>query len=135
MTLFNYVLCQAPSSATSLSGVFRRILGYPNGVWSHHVFWLAHHALTWNRSQQFLRDSFFFVFLHFPHSYYQMPVHQSYETLCTLLLFLRVLSFKLGARSDFKHYMMQFSTISSHGLIKVHHRNMISALRIGYRPD
>ena len=57
----------------------------------------------------------------------------SYLRIAVYITFANAIIFKLGAWSDFMHYMIRFSMISSHGLIRVYHRNIILVLRIGYR--
>ena len=43
---------------------------------------LLNHVLTWNRPQRLIANQS--CCFHFPHSYYRMPVHNSYESLETL---------------------------------------------------
>ena len=50
------------------------------------------------------------------------------------IAFVSTIVFKLGAWSDFMHYTTRFSTMYSHGQIKVDHQN-ISVVRIRYHPD
>ena len=50
--------------------------------------------------------------------HFVQPAQQS--SLYTYIAFVSAIVFRLEAWSDFMRYMMRFSTIDSHGLIKVH---------------
>ena len=123
---------KASSLVSSLSmGVLRRSW-LPR--WGLNLpFCLACSTMPWvgNTPQRFINDKvlkMFFVFTvlsEIRECLIYIPTNRCTITFVTAILF------KLGVWSDFTHYMMRFSTIYSHGLIRVYHRNIIWVSWIG----
>ena len=76
--------------------------------------------------QLFLYDKVYFSFS----SLILSNVCSSELRIAVYIAFVSAIVFKFGAWSDFLHYMMQFSTIYSHGLIDEYHENIILVWRI-----
>ena len=84
MALFNCILHQVILGRLTVWGL-KAFPGSPRWVWIPHVFWPAQPYFDLEQATTISQRFSFFP--HFPHSYYRMPVHHSYESLCILQCF------------------------------------------------